>query len=193
MPIILTISCAKDRGAKQQAVRDTWLHLSNGWPFDHKFLLGRGNTDPEYDEWIVDADDSYGGITEKLRASYRNSDDCDWMFVSCIDTYIVPFRIMQSGYRHHDFSGRQCDGSFHASGGNGYWLSKQARQFLSKQPHFPAYSDLLDSQQLIQGGYPLHHDPGYGTSITKHLSRGTDVYEAKWMYETHKKFMEQPL
>lgn len=193
MPIILTISCAKDRGDKQQAIRDTWMHLANGWPFDHKFLLGRGNTDPAWDEWIVDADDSYDGITEKLRAGYRLADDNDWMFVSCIDTYIVPFRIMQSGYRHHEFSGRQCDNDFHASGGNGYWLGNRARKILAREPIVPGYSDQIDTAQLAAAGVALHHDPRYGVSITTHLSRDTHNYEAAWMYECHKKFLEQPL
>ena len=193
MPIILTISCAKDRDLGQKAVRETWRHLSQGWPFDQKFLLGRGNTDEQADEWILDADDGYGGILEKLRAAYRRASEYDFTFVACIDTYIVPCRLQTSGYRQHNFSGARCASEPHASGGNGYWLSRVTRNFLATQPLIGGYADQADSAQLYAYGWELYDDQRYGTSITKHLSRGTGVYDPAWMYETHKKFLEQPL
>jgi len=195
MPIILTISCAKDRLAGQQAVRETWRHLSQGWCFDHKFLLGRGNTDEQSDEWIVDAPDDYAGVLEKLRCAYRRADEYDFTFVSCIDTYIVPVRLQQTGFRRHNFSGAKCATEAHASGGNGYWLSRRARQHLADSPilRLWPYADQEDSQVLFMADIPLHDDQRYGVSVTKHLSRTTGVYDPQWMYDLHRKFMEQPL
>lgn len=190
-PIILVISCAKDRVAVQQAVRDTWLPW---WPHDQVFLLGRGNMDPQGDEWILDVDDSYNGLQAKLKAAYARSLLYDQAFICCSDTYIVPSRLLASGFNNHDFSGARCTNEPHASGGNGYWLSLRAREFLSTQPLLPGmYADQVDSAQLSLEGILLHDDQRYGLSITKHLSRGTGVYDPAWMYATHKNFLEQPL
>jgi hypothetical protein len=192
VPIILTISCAKDRVAVQQAVRDTWRPW---WPFEHKFLLGRGNTDPQVDEWIVDADDDYNGLQAKLREAYkRDHVDGDFTFVCCTDTYISPSRLLQTGYRNYDFSGARCTNEPHASGGNGYWLSQRARATIAPYPVIPGlYADQADSHILGISGIPLHDDQRYGLSVTKHLSKGTGVYDPAWMYQAHKRFLEQPL
>lgn len=190
MIAIVTISCAKDRGAKQDAVRETW---AKNLPCRHIFLLGRGNTNLKDDEWAVNADDSYAGLTEKLRAFYCDATQIDHTFISCIDTYIVPARLLALPFPEHNFVGRPCENEPHASGGNGYWLDRLARSAIAIQDPFPGYADQADFRALAAAGIKLHPDNRIGSSATKHLSRGTGNYDPAWMYETHRKFLEQPL
>lgn len=191
---IITISCAKDRGDKQDAIRNTWQRQAWACGYMHQFLLGAGNEKAGMDEWIVDADDSYAGISAKLRAAYKMAQGWNgYVFVSCIDTYIVPVRLRASEYWKHDYVGLRSAGEQHASGGNGYWLSPDALAALALLPPGNGYADLLDHNDLAAGGISLHDDQRYGASITKHLGKGTGVYEAKWMYDAHQKFLEQPL
>jgi hypothetical protein len=196
MPIILTISCEAHRGAEQQAVRDTWRHLSMGWPFEQKFLLGRNSKEPQWDEWVLDADDTHAGIQEKVRAAFRRCEEegLDHAFLCCNDTYIVPCRMQMSGYRHYDYTGSPCPGGGHARGGDGYWVSPGARYYLAREHLVPGqYADVVNFHTLLANKIPLHVDTRYGTSITKHLSRGTGNYDPQWMRDLHKHFMEQPL
>lgn len=193
-PLIITLSCARDRLAAQDAIRFTWRRmLPKG--LEHVFLLGRGNNDPAGDEWVVDAPDDYPGHQEKYRGALVRALDrgYDFVFLACIDTYIEPGRLLASGFLRHDYTGRKCDGEPHASGGCGYWLSRHAMLWLVTEPVTTDYADRADFQCLRRNEIALHDDQRYGTSITKHLSRGTGVYDPAWMIETHQKYLETPL
>lgn len=193
MRLIITLSCARDRLAAQDAIRETWRPLIPKG-IGHVFLLGRGNRNPSWDEWIVDAPDDYPGHQEKLRAAVSRALSRGFLrlFLSCIDTYVTP-KIADPTLERHDYVGRACDGEPHASGGCGYWLSAPAARVLDAYPIDTDYCDRADARALFGAGYALHDDRRFGYSFTKHLSRGTGVYNPQWMRDTHKKFMEQPL
>jgi hypothetical protein len=191
--LIITLSCARDRLAAQDAIRDTWRPmLPKG--IGHVFLLGNGNRNPSWDEWIVEEPDDYPGHQAKYRAAIRKALDRGFLrvFLSCIDTY-VSGKIIEPKLFGHDYVGRKCDNEHHASGGAGYWLSAPAMRALATGPVTTDYADRADSDVLLGAGFVLKDDPRFGTSFTKHLSRGTGVYDPQWMRDTHKKFMEQPL
>jgi len=197
--VVLTLSCAAHRGAHQDVVRNTWRHdLMGITSWDQKFVLGGGNYNEADDEWLVDAPDNYAGLIVKQRMAYRRAikESYDRVFLSCIDTYVVPFRIYRSGeWKTHAYLGRRCDGEPHAGGGNGYWLGWGALYKLAYMatPYAGGYSDQSDATDLFSAGYVLTHDNRYGVSYTKHLSKDTGAYDPQWMADLHKQFMEQRL
>jgi hypothetical protein len=207
--VILTLSHAGHRGQPQEVVRDTWRKdLMGNTPFNQKFILGRGNYHEGVDEWIVDAPDDYNGLWLKQREAYKRalSQEYDYVFLSCIDTYVVPFRmwsrrpfdqhIPSENFRYHYFTGRRCDNEQHAGGGNGYWIHAAPLRKLTHanwEAKPGEWSDQTDSRILLNLGYHLNHDNHYGVSYTKHLSKDTGVYDPQWMYDLHKQFMHERL
>ena len=125
--LILTTSCAADRGDVQLAARETWVgHWCN--LVDHRFVLGHGNSDPYDGELIVDAPDDYNSMPIKNQAALRwaVAHQYDYVFQTTTDTYVAVPRLLRSGFETYDYVGRQCNNGPHLSGGAGYWLSRTA-------------------------------------------------------------------
>ena len=97
-PIIFILSCGAYRtSGHNQAIRETWAgEWGNLIP--HKFLLGRGCTDPLDDELIFDEDDSRSNAMYKCREAQRWSNDHGYshMFLCCSDTYVAVPRLLAS-------------------------------------------------------------------------------------------------
>lgn len=193
--LIAILSCARDAGnGFNQAVRDTWgKHVEGA---DLRFFVGHGANARHSDEIRLDAGDEYLDLPQKSRALQRwiVGEGYDFCFKCDTDTFVVPERLLASGFEKHDYtgvfngplgipdhvhggwmerpSGRQ--GKFYAwpSGGSGYWVSAKASQLIAQENEVDDYAEdrwvgqVLGSR--IAGGYiRACHDPRYGWGFDK--------------------------
>ena len=171
-PIIFILSCGAYRtSGHNQAIRETWAgEWGNLIP--HKFLLGRGCTDPLDDELIFDEDDSRSNAMYKCREAQRWSNDHGYshMFLCCSDTYVAVPRLLASGFENYDCVGSMLTDAPFPGGGCGYWLSARANdamfcdnlsryEGLEKENH-----DLWAGRALAAAGIPLQNDARYWTN-----------------------------
>lgn len=177
---IYVTSCQRDRH-KQTAIRETW-----GQHCSPVFFLGTEAGYPIYpDEVIVDAPDDYEHIPWKALAmcqrAYKNL--TEWLFVCAIDTFVDVENLRWSGFERYAYTGHRCDEG-HASGGNGYWLSRDALKIIADKLCAPrGYEDLWIGTVLAEHGIKCHHDPRYGNGvISRHLGTGTGRYDPADMY-----------
>ena len=133
--LIAVITCQKRRH-HADAIRATWAKGRS----DVRFFIGGGIKERD-DEVILDVDDSYRGLPEKVRASM------DWAITNCWiggvlkvddDTYIVPQRFAKLHPEYYDYIGnfREHTGNYpydYASG-FAYYLSDRARDIIAVEP-----------------------------------------------------------
>lgn len=167
MKLLLAIKgCERDASlGLHQAIRETWGANVNG--ADLRFFVGRGNRDLCADEIRVECGDDYMSLPAKTRAILRwfLDRDYDFIWLGDTDTYVVPERLLTSGFENYDLTGlfngpigvprategdagpwKPSDQSNGAtrywawiSGGNGYWLSRCAAQVVvESETHYSA-------------------------------------------------------
>lgn len=147
-----------------QAMRDTWLKdVPKHVGLDYKFFVGHGPNGSNLerkgyythqdglpsDVVQVDCLDDYGHLTYKTQTSLRWAYENDYEFVfRCFpDTYVQLDRLMSCGFKSHCYHGdfrRECTEAFalnYASGGAGYWLSKNAYRHLLDAPILGVWRD----------------------------------------------------
>lgn len=207
--LVLTTSCAADRGGSQQVARETWVGAW-GHLVDHRFVLGKGNRDTVPSELIVDAPDDYFGVPFKDQAAWHwaIANGYDYVFQTSVDTYVAVPRLLQSGFEQWDYIGRRCTNGPHASGGAGYWLSRKALDILVAETPHRNYEDLWVGETLASHGIPVFNDERYWAmsyddppfqyqvlgawnwgTISVHLGRGTGLYDPTWMRDCHRSFL----
>jgi hypothetical protein len=218
-PIILLTSCAPYRtNGFDQVVRDTWLKRW-GHLVDHRFVVGRGCTDPKPDELIVDADDGYQHTAEKQQATARWALDAGYthLHIACSDTYTPVPRLMSSGYAEHEAVGCvvfNWNGEGWLGGGCGYWLGPKAAEAIANEnPPTSWAADCATGDTLRKAGIPMTHDARYWTDngggsafpywekdiwqrdggyVSVHMSsRDRGGYDPKWMVECHESFLKE--
>lgn len=211
-PIILIISCKKDKDAKNnQAVFDTWIsEWVNQIPY--KFILGCGNVREFEDEVVVNAPDDLSGVAEKLKQAlipfYRNYSH---FFICFPDTYVNVPRLLKSDFASGDYIGNfeshrnqsseSGSGKYYAHGGCGYWVSNRLAQLLIQSevnhPSDDVWTGTVAAQnrvQMLQDSRYTETGNGLCTvndgNITVHLSEfaPNKEYNKKQMYETHRLF-----
>jgi len=166
MLIAISTCEAFEANGCNQAMRDTWLKdVSNRFGLDYKFFVGYGPNgndlkSPGYtlgdpiipsDAVQVDCQDDYGHLTYKTQASLRWAYENDYEFVfRCFpDTYVNLERMMQCGFIGHDYYGdfrgevTEAYALNYASGGAGYWLSRNAYRHLLDAPILGVWRDEL--------------------------------------------------
>lgn len=191
--IIMINSCARDRDC-HDAIRETW-----GKDIMHRFVLGRGNTDPAPDELIVDADDGYEQVWQKARRAieWAYFEGHQRMFQCDVDTYVLASRLINLP-PEFDYIGYRCDEG-HASGGAGYFLRKRAMRALLEQPWPPGWHDLTVGKLLADHHISLlaQNDrfvsgiPKDWTNIVSaHLSPRTGAYTPDMMLACHASWMK---
>ena len=146
-------SCIRDLNlGHHEVIRQTWgKHLGD---VDLLFFVGRKDKEEfvaaaQADEIVLDVDDSYDALPQKTKAilEFVHGLSYDFCFLCDTDTYIIPERLMRSGFENYDMAGRF--GTVHApgtqfryidgrgkypnlwaypSGGLGYFLSRRAMQ-----------------------------------------------------------------
>lgn len=146
-------SCARDmENGFNQLVRDTWGGGVRG--ADLLFFSGSTPVKPRPDEVVLDCPDDYMSLPRKTLAilGWTTERDYDFAFLCDTDTYVIPERLLSSGFEGYDITGlfngkvgepRATEGDAGPwkpsdqpngatrywawiSGGNGYWLSRRA-------------------------------------------------------------------
>lgn len=135
--LIAVISCHARQGYSD-VVRETWAPLVVG--ADLKFFMGRGPREPLADEVILDCDDAYMGLPDKVRAIMRWALEHGYDYVlKCDDDVVVlPKALLASDYAQYDFIG--CadpavkQGEISTPWGFCYWLSARAMKLVAEAP-----------------------------------------------------------
>jgi hypothetical protein len=133
-PLIM-VMCNHKNHDRPAAIRNTWAQDTNGIV---KFFFGKTNDTcrMQYpDEVFLDVPDDYESLPLKVQAAFKWAVDHGYTNSLKIDddTYVVPSRLLTSGFEAHDWIGRinhQPDGHY-CSGGSGYWLSKRAMEIVA--------------------------------------------------------------
>lgn len=214
MKILIAIeSCVKNRHL-HQAMVDTWL---GDLAFDFKFFIG-GISEPQGDHEVwVPCLDTYEGLVAKTKGICRWADTqgYDYLFKCDTDTVVHPSRLICSLKSAVDYLGGFNEDVFpselrhffpamdriqFASGGAGYWLSRQAMQIVGKglATLSPAEDVYVASQLFLESITPVWHEgyrwkPGSKIegAVTFHTSSALQVkHEAKLMYEYYEKIIK---
>jgi len=166
--ILVAITTCHTRPEQAPLQRRLWTHRVKD--ADYKFFYGRGeNREPLPDEIFFNCSDSYDGLTDKARIIYNWAWDHDYDYIyDCDDdTYVIPERLLESGFAEWDYIGRQrgADGEFpddYASGGAGVWISRKALQILvAAPPTDDTVDDRWLGDTLRKNGIICHRDQRY--------------------------------
>jgi hypothetical protein len=216
MKILIAVeSCVANRHL-HQVMMDTWIG-DLACQIDFKFFIG-GLSEPQGDHEVwVPCLDTYDNLAVKTRGICRwaVANNYDFLFKCDTDTVVHPGRLLASGYHLHNYMGGENSDilpatlnttfphykgrkiSF-ASGGAGYWLSRDAMNYVAKEQvaSSPAEDVYVGA---ILGGSPTWHE-GYrwrpGSKIkgatTFHLSSALQVkYRPELMYEYFEKILDK--
>ena len=221
--LIAVKSCQhhRERG-DHQVIRDTWGKDVTG--ADLRFFVGlTGPTiaAPYDDEEVVDCKDDYDSLPYKtreiLRWSLSEGYDYDYTFLCDTDTYVIPDKLMKSGFEQFDYAGMNSRPatetfSYNAldrwkkdhyiekcwpwmSGGFGYFVSKKAaRIIVEHEPNIWA-EDLWVGQVLwplsITDDIRICGTKSFMTGRTLHFPQGQydSQYDPKfgWMEKMHER------
>lgn len=200
MKVLLAVkSCERDAVAGfNQLIRETWAKDVVG--ADVRFFVGAhsqilGRT-LESDEVRLDCADDYMSLPLKTRAllAWALAQGYDFVFSCDVDTYVVPDRLLASGFEKYDLMGAfnvhdaigvpsAADDNFFAwpKGGPGYWLSRGAAHVVVDTPYEDWAEDRMIGQILgpwlqrgvltafEHWGYGFHFDGDeWRTDITSH-------------------------
>jgi hypothetical protein len=219
MKILAAVESCQANRHLHQAMLDTWLGTLSTMDIDCRFFIG-GLSEPEnHLEVWVPCLDTYDNLAVKTRGICRwaATNNYDFLFKCDTDTVVNPKRLLESGFEQYDYMGAEnCDNlppslnaafpecvggkiSF-ASGGAGYWLSRDAMSYVANGPLASFPEDVYVSGVLGDNYiYPVWHK-GYrwrpGSKIkgatTFHLSSALQVkYRPELMYEYYKKILDK--
>ena len=171
-PLILIASCKAWRtNGINDAARKTWI-AAWGDRISYKFVLGHGCENPLDDELVLDVDDSYDGLTQKVQAArkWANENGFEYTFHCGADTYVIVPRLLECGYEQHDYSGFLIHDEHRlykprniqfAQGGGGYFLSRAAGTIVESTliPNWIAKAeDVFVAFALQAAGIKATHD-----------------------------------
>lgn len=177
MRVLIAIkSCQRDKfDGCHQAIRETWgKDLPAG--VDLRFFVG-GSQPPqlEKDEVHLPVDDGYWELTPKTRgiAAYTVQEGYDFVYLCDTDTYLIPSKLLQSGFEKFDFSGGVSAGPsgekifgkpyprwvtdrggvadpfyIYLSGGVGFFLSKKAAKEIATTSYYHHSEDVWAGQVM---------------------------------------------
>lgn len=193
-----------ERSGFQQPMRETWLKDAVSLGMDYKVFHGRGSVGSS-DIVVVDCDDAYFDLTSKtkLKCQWAVDHGYDFVFLCFPDTYACSERLLTCGFEQYDYFG---DLLYHANGdycqgGQGYWLSKRACEYVAQHPsNYPNedcyVGDLMRQNPEMRTGdsrffYYAGLSPTGGPLktnkvVTCHLSTDApDGYKPQYMYQKH--------
>lgn len=174
MKILISICSCHAYSDRRGAVRDTWLKQLKG--ADYRFFVGRSeerNAALSPDVVELDCDDSYAGLSEKVRAIFRWSADRGYDFThKCDDdTYERPDRLLSSGFERYQYSGFVEDRDIHLRafnfpvyshprGGSGYWVDGEAQRILAAEMLDKRHQEELAGAEVLakRGIFPVHDE-----------------------------------
>ncbi len=166
--LIAILSCHKYQ-KRRQAQRETWLGALKG--ADYRFFLG-GSTEQSWepDEVYLSCPDDYARLCQKSKAVMRwaSSAAYDFAFKCDDDTFLLPERLLASGFEQHDYSGFTESGwdlthpYCFARGGSGYWLRKPAVEIIAAHMIEKRHcEDVAVGETLARYGISPVHDERY--------------------------------
>lgn len=143
--LLLAVICCHHRAHHTNAIREYWASEVKN-KFGYKFFYGRGAHEPlQADEVVLDTDDAYKGLAEKVQASVQ------WALANGYDAYFKIdddgawiadriYKAVNKDWFEYDYVGRvngktdRYHESTYCRGGTGYYLSKQAMEYIANQP-----------------------------------------------------------
>lgn len=221
MKIIIGLkSCWKDklRGC-HDAIRETWGKDFAYQSADARVLFFMGCNfhsiqEPDHDEVVVQADDSYDGLPAKTKAiaNWLCEQDTDHAFLCDTDTFLVPKILLSLNFREWDYAGRFGDewvagkplDRYHddhsgyvnrqtwpwASGGCGYFLSRRALEIVRNMPLCHWAEDFCVGQALgpLQPEIKIANPKCFEGGCTWHYcATGFNrKYDPQWMRDGYK-------
>jgi hypothetical protein len=152
------------------------------------------------DHVILDVPDDYMHVSYKFREACKWAwlRGYDYIFQAITDTFVVPSRLLASGFEHYDYVGTANAELTAVGGGPGFWLSRKAMQILISAPVTHWCSDGWTGDVMSRNGIKLTHDSRYtslGQSvpprrdndiITSHIANTPAIYDPTVMYELYK-------
>lgn len=169
MKILIAVVNARSRQSTwAQAVRDTWKPRVT--QADVFFFVGRGSGTVPDDTVVLDCDDSYEGLPDKVREIIRWAYDHGYDFVlKCDDDVVLdPPKMFASGFEKYEYTGRanrqptsECP--FWIPMGFNYWLSRKCMEIL-KDATLPEHGNDDErwvATKLYFAGIRLHDDTRY--------------------------------
>jgi len=151
------------------------------------------------DEIILNAPDGYKYQTYKFReiCHWALKHNYDYVFQILTDTFVVPDRLIASGFEKYDYIGTANAERTAIGGGPGIWLSSKTLQFLAESPVTLWYYDGWIGDVMSRNGIKLTHDPRYtnlgqdvpprkdNDAITSHIANSPIVYDPQQMFELY--------
>lgn len=179
--LIAILSCHQFR-ERADAQRATWVSDVQG--ADVHFFLG-GGTAARDDEVILKVGDGYQDLPAKLirACQWARANDYDFLYKSDDDAYVVPERLLKSGFEKRDYTGRVRgpSGIFPAPycSGFGYWLSRKAINIIAdaewKRGINDDAEDRFVANTLLRAGIVPYHDYRYAVMTSnRHASSYTE-------------------
>jgi hypothetical protein len=216
--LVCVKSCERDAlNGANQAIRETW---SRDW-LDIFFFVGTGKEHLQGDEFRVDAPDDYEGLPFKTKqiAKYAVLRQYDFAFILDTDTFVDTERMILCGFQKFDYvglfgEGYNSEGHFDhkisgpwdrkapdlmmrdvypwASGGHGYFLSRQALKLVASTEPMHWAEDFCVGQILgpaIEAGLlTSYNHPRFNGYVVDHFS-GTGQgkqYDPQWMRDRYR-------
>ena len=211
--VLIAFSSGAAYEQNHQAVRETWITEAVKLGCDYKFFLGKGASEKS-DVVVCESADDPGGMADRIKekAKYTLEHGYDFVFMCYPDTYVVPERLLKSGFEQFDYFGSFGRGTGfndkpYCHGGAGYFLSRKSCSYLVESectyPNDDCWvGDTLYSKPIHQKsdkrfcqnlGSPL----ACNDIITSHLSDATHHRNANgsykdWsLYDEHQQWLKK--
>jgi Galactosyltransferase len=163
MNLIAIVTC-HTRPDWADLVRQTWVPLVPK-NTDVRFFCGRGAPRTILkDEVILDCDDSYQGLPDKVQSIIRWALERNYDFVlKCDDDVVInPAGLMSSGFENYDFTGHECAPNNQVPWGFLYSLSRKAMEIMARETLPPNNNDeAWVSHAMNRNGILLNTDSRY--------------------------------
>ena len=158
-------------------MRSTWVKLVPS-TVDVIFFYGRGTVKVALeDEIVLDCDDSYQGLPDKVQSIIRwaLNHEYDYLLKCDDDVVLSPHKILASGFEKSDFTAHRCAENSHVPWGFNYWLSNRAMRIMATKDLPQGNNDeAWVAHSLIKEGIYLNHDPRYNLHYGRNLGLYTD-------------------
>lgn len=194
--VVAICSCGKNRN-RREAVRQTWLSRPAAG-VKCVFFVGRGaDVSGETDVLVVDADDSYDYLPQKVRAAFASilgSHDCDWIFKCDDDTYVALERLQAVTTVDADLIGDiSLDNRGSPSGGAGYFLSAElaARIVADRESREVGAEDILIGRQAARLGARMVSSPALCKDRSRLPSADNQLASCHWCDPSHLKIIHE--
>src|SRR5258708_1228755 len=106
--LIAITSCRKyEENGNNKAVRETWLASARALCLDGRFFIGDTTLVTPADAIKLPVPDDYKSLPYKTRAmaKWALEKGFDFVYKCDRDTYVVPRRLLNSGFSAHDYHG----------------------------------------------------------------------------------------